>query len=148
MRTAVMTTQYLLTWIPAFQTLTNEELDALSDRLTRQSYNAGEIVIRQGEPATECFVVVTGTAVVAYQDRAGASLRTVAMLKTGDLFGEIALIQGTVRSASVTAAEPLECLVLPGEVLQHLLESNHAFALGLLRMAVSRLSEIQRPANS
>lgn len=139
----MITTQELASWIPAFRVLNGEELDDLAGSLTRWSFGAGEAIIRQGDMAMECFVLVSGAARVTHQDRVDDSLRIVAMLKPGDLFGEIALIEGTVRSANVTAADPVECLIVPASTLQRLLEANHAFALGLLRMAVSRLSEMQ-----
>ena len=67
-----------------------------------RAYRVGEAIVRQGEIAEEFFVLVTGEALVTRRDASGDQI--VARLEPGDYFGEIGLLHGTPRNATVSAA--------------------------------------------
>ena len=64
-------------------------------------------------------------------------------LRAGDYFGEISLIDGRKRSASVTATSDLHTLAVPYVPFQQLLETEPGFAAGLLKLICSRLREAE-----
>ena len=138
-----MSTLEFLTAVPPFKELLPAELHRLFAAAARCEFAPGDAIAVQDEPATECFVIASGSAAVT-RGRTGTS--HVAVLKPGDLFGEIALIDGSRRSATVTALEPTECFVLPAGALQDCLAANRAFSFALLQMAVLRLAELERAA--
>jgi len=73
-----------------FAVLPDEVRDALRDQMEPRTYERGEILFRQGDPATELFVVVEGRIAIATQAGDGREA-VVAVLEDGGLFGELAL---------------------------------------------------------
>ena len=68
-----------------------------------RTYRAGEAIVRQGDSADEFFILVAGQAVVTRRDASGRD-QDVVRLEPGDYFGEIGLLHGTPRNATVAAA--------------------------------------------
>lgn len=134
-----MNQREFLASVPAFKELSPTELGWLTAHVVTRRFESGQAIVNQNEPAAECFVLVSGSASVASGAKSG-----VAALGPGDLFGEIAIVNGATRSATVTASEPSECLVLAAPAIQDLLERNSAFCLGLLRLAVMRLARLEQ----
>ena len=83
--------------------LTAEGGARLLSEFRARTYRAGEAIVRQGEPAGEFFILVAGEAVVTRRDASGRD-QDVARLDPGDYFGEIGLVHGTPRNATVAAA--------------------------------------------
>lgn len=133
-----MNEREFLATVPAFKELSPNELSWLSAYVVTRRFEPGQPIVKQNDPAAECFILVSGAASVASGPKSG-----LAALAPGDLFGEIAIVNGSSRSATVTATEPVECLVLPAQTIQDLLERNSAFCLGLLRLAVQRLARLE-----
>ena len=98
---------------------------------------AGKAVAVEGEGALALHVLLNGTATVTV---GGHETRTLAV---GDYFGEISLIDGRPRSATVTAAEPLTTLAVPYQVFQSLLDDDPTCARGLLTVLCARLREAE-----
>ena len=82
-------------------------------------------------------MILDGTAEVSVHGRPTRELRT------GDYFGEISLIDGRKRSASVTATSDLHTLAVPHLAFQQLLETEPGFAVGLLKLVCARLREAE-----
>lgn len=93
--------------LPFFRDLEGRELDATAARLQARRYEDGDVVIQAGESGGGYYLIREGTADVALPD--GRHVRT---LGPGDGFGELALIFGTPRTATVTAKGPLVVGVL------------------------------------
>jgi len=141
-----MTAHDLLATATAFKALSPQELEELATHVTARHFERGDAVVRQDEPAAECFVITSGSVAVTRRSQAEPPAGPLATLKAGDLFGEIAIIDGSTRSATVIALEPTECLVLPAGPLRDLLGRNRAFSMGLLQLSVIRLAEMERLA--
>jgi CRP-like cAMP-binding protein len=93
--------------VPLFSGLTQRQLKRLARSFREREVKSGTQVVREGEMSgIGFFVIVDGTATVSV----GGS--EVARLGPGDHFGEFALITERARSATVTADEPLHCLVM------------------------------------
>jgi CRP/FNR family transcriptional regulator, cyclic AMP receptor protein len=92
--------------VPLFKGLSDRELRSLAQRAEQVSLDAGTTVVTEGEPGNEFFVLLTGAAKVTKRGR------TARLLGPGGSFGELALITGTARAATVTTTEPSDLMVL------------------------------------
>ncbi len=96
----------LLREVPLFTACTDDELARIGALAQPRHADAGEELCRQGDPGSEFFVLVDGTADVTVDGD------KVAVFTAGSFFGEMALIDGGERTATVTATAPSELLVL------------------------------------
>ena len=101
----------------------------------------GHEVITEGAGAVGFHLITGGTARVT----TGGSVRRT--LGVGDYFGEISVIDGRPRSASVEAVENLTTLAIAPAIVNGLIEDNPAFARRLLILLCSRLREAERRSN-
>ncbi len=91
------TDESLLRRSSLFQFLPDEPFDKLRQLLQEESYEFGDLLVRQGEPADSFYVLVSGRARVVKADQAGNEI-VLATLKPGDSFGESALTEGGTRN--------------------------------------------------
>ena len=124
----------VLRGIPLFEDLTHRELGALQRLLHRREYVAGESIFIQGEPGLGMYVLVKG--VVSIQSE--PSGRELVELADGDFFGEIALLNEVIRTA--TARAKTDCLLLSlfQPDLMGLLDRNPRLGVKIL-LALARL---------
>src|SRR5438045_9035957 len=91
----------LLSYIGLFESLTDDDLDALSRRLEEFDYADGTIVFNQGDEGSSLFIVEEGGVEISYGE--GKSKVILATLFAGQYFGELSLFDGSPRSATATA---------------------------------------------
>ncbi len=115
----------------------------LAERSHVRLYAPGETIIRQGEPGSELFVVLEGevTILVSAGERTSAE---VARLAKGEFFGEMSLMTGQARTATVRAAEPTEVLVVPHEPFKDLLGGRPELIERLSLMLAQRKLELEQ----
>lgn len=123
--------------VPVFAGLSSRHLGKLVDSSRVTTHQAGHEIAKEGEGALALHVILDGTAEVDVHGRAKRRLGP------GDYFGEISLIDGKKRSASVTAATDLHTLAVPHLAFHKLLESEPGFAAGLLTLLCARLREAE-----
>jgi CRP-like cAMP-binding protein len=92
----------LLASVPIFSQLTARELRKLAAIVHKREYTSNEFVFSQGDPGLGMYVVQDGQVEIMFTDQAGVQ-KTLAVLKTGDFFGELSLLDGSPRSASAIA---------------------------------------------
>jgi len=103
----------VLRQVPAFSELPEAVLRHLAAGLSESRHAAGQVVVREGERGDRAFVIVEGRAEVTAAASPGAGAITLATLFTGELFGELALLQAEGRrQATVTALTSLTLLVI------------------------------------
>ena len=103
--------------VPVFVPLETAELEELSADCERYDFGRGERIVHQGDPGDAMYVVLEGTAIVTIKTENEAE-REVARLSRGEFFGEMALLTGEPRTASVTAADDLAVLVIHKDALR------------------------------
>jgi CRP-like cAMP-binding protein/ABC-type transporter Mla MlaB component len=130
-----------------FSGLDASELDIVKALLSRRVYARNETVFREGDPGQQLFVIAKGEASVRI--RPLGALRDIRLVtfSPGTVFGEVALLDTEVRSASVQADEELICYVLEHEVFHRLTQSHPGIAVTLLRNLGRELSNRLRRAN-
>jgi CRP-like cAMP-binding protein len=121
---------------PLFAGLDREHLEDVL-RVGRQvSFEAGQAIVGRGDPGDGMYIILSGVAEV---DVGGRFHR----LTRGDFFGEMAVLAGKRREATVKAAEPVQALQLPADGLQAFLLEQPQVAVGMLKSLVERLREVQ-----
>ena len=121
---------------PLFAGLDREHLEDVLSVGQRVSYQPGQAIVERGDPGDAMYVVVSGAAEV---DVGGRYHR----LQRGDFFGEMAVLAGKRREATVKAVEPVEALRIPADEFQAFLATNPQIATGMLKSLVERLREVQ-----
>jgi CRP/FNR family transcriptional regulator, cyclic AMP receptor protein len=121
-----------------FASLSREEIAALARVTTRRQVAAKKLIVEQGAPGTELFIIVEGTAQVVSLGTEGKDV-TLGAMGAGEVFGEIALLDGGVRSATVRAKTKCSLLVLGQDAFFVTLMNHPAAAVKLLRILASRL---------
>lgn len=124
--------------VPMFSACSDDELRAVARRSTDVTFPAGEVLLREGEPGYEAFVIVDGEVQVT---RGGVE---IAVLGPGEFFGELALLDRSPRSATVTTLTPTEAVVLTIQEFDALLEEAPSITRKLLQGLARRLAEVDR----
>ncbi|HOL65520.1 MAG TPA: Crp/Fnr family transcriptional regulator, partial [Accumulibacter sp.] len=128
----------LLEQIDLFAGLDNAQLDILYQRLRLRSYTANSIVVHEGDDGNGLFVIQSGYLKVFLTDQTGREV-TLSLLDPGDYFGELALLDGAPRSASVMAVSRSELLHLPRASFLEMLEEQPACMQVVIRNLVARI---------
>lgn len=128
-------TEAQLAEIPIFSELSKKELKAVSRLMTPLTFPEGKVLTRQGDPGREFVIILSGTAKVDIDDK------TVAHLSQGDFLGELSVVSGAPRTATVTATSELEAEVLNRREFMSLLDESPNVAKKILLGAVKRLQD-------
>jgi CRP/FNR family transcriptional regulator len=128
----------LLRHVPLFSELEEDELVRFSRVAVPRSFPAGTRVFHEGDRSDACYIVRSGGFRVTREHSDGRAI-TLANLSRGDIFGELAMLDGEVRSASVEALSDGELLALPAADVRALLARNPAITVKLVAALVRRL---------
>ena len=101
------------------------------------SFKAGDTIIAEGDDGDTAFFIVSGMVEVIIGQ--GANAKAVGVLQTGEVFGEMCLIEPGPRSATVRAATDTECLAASYEEFIAAIEENPERAVGFMKTLVRRL---------
>jgi CRP/FNR family transcriptional regulator, cyclic AMP receptor protein len=107
---------------PLFEHADRQILQSLANGLRRRRFRRNEVIFHQGDPGDSLHVVAAGAVKIVLPSAEGEEA-IIATLRPGDFFGELALLDGAPRSATATALEPSETLVLPRPVFVGLLDT-------------------------
>src|SRR6187399_2550785 len=105
-------------------------------------FRSGETIISEGTDGHTAFLIVVGSVEVTLGQ--GIQSRTVATLATGEVFGEMCLIEPGPRSATVKATSDTECVAISYEEFMAVLQQNPAQAVQFMRTLVRRLRQMNR----
>ncbi|MDP9343816.1 MAG: cyclic nucleotide-binding domain-containing protein [Actinomycetota bacterium] len=107
--------------LPTFKDVPVSVLNDLAGRVQLKSYSAGGAVFRQGDEADAFYVVRRGSVQVVEEDPKSGAQRVLSTLGPGQSFGELALVKGAPRTATVRAAEETELFVVDRPTFNRLL---------------------------
>ena len=123
-----------------FRNLPRQEVEMLSGQLHVVTFDAGEIIVRQGTPADKFFIIVDGEVTVLRDEGQGSV--EVATLRRGQFFGEIAILRDTPRTATVRAGTPVTLLTMDREVFRSLIAQSLSTTQDFDRVIKERLSAL------
>lgn len=121
-------------------------LHLLAEQAQTQVYVPGEVVVREGEPGEEFFVILDGDAEVVI--RTGDQTTAVATLKKAQFFGEMSLLTGAPRSATVLAKSQLTVAVIGKSAMSQVLSHNPGLAEQFGKILAARQSELSATRES
>ncbi len=132
-------TARLLARTEVFGDLVERELDEVAQVAVPRHWDRGEMIFREGDVGDTCYLLRTGAVVLTREHQDG---RTVALaeLRTGALFGELAMFRGETRSATAEAIEPTAAVALLAGDMQRLIRRNPDLSLKLLAALAERVS--------
>ncbi|HLF49048.1 MAG TPA: cyclic nucleotide-binding domain-containing protein [Methylomirabilota bacterium] len=112
-----------------------------------REFKAGEIIFREGDdPKGEAFLVHIGQ--VEVRKAIGGEERLLRTLGKGELLGELALFRSAPRSATAIAAEAVTLMVIPANRLDHMVRSNPALAVALIKDLSGRMLAAEERARA
>jgi CRP/FNR family transcriptional regulator, cyclic AMP receptor protein len=131
------TPEDVLAKVPLFSMLSKKDLSRLAGNAHERTFPAGAVLTEQDEAGVTFGVIVEGQAAV---DVHGQAART---LGPGDYFGEMALIDHSYRSATITAETELRCLLFTAWVFRPFAMEHPETAWALLEMMVQRVRDAE-----
>lgn len=123
--------------LPVFTPLSDDQIRTLVDGAELQRFTGGEALVRQGEVGASLFVIRSG-AVRIERTESGGPATKIASLGAGDFFGEMSLLTGEPRTASIVAEEETEVVVVDKEAFARVLTADTAILPGLSEALESR----------
>lgn len=126
---------------PLFAQLEPDALAELAARLRRRRYRRNEVVFHQGDPGDTLHVIAEGAMKIVLPSPEGEEA-IIATLRSGDFFGELALLDGGTHSATVTAVEPAMTLALPRAAFLEVLGQSAGMRDALLKSLAAELRRL------
>jgi CRP/FNR family cyclic AMP-dependent transcriptional regulator len=136
----------LLARVPIFVGLNRVQLRTLAKLVSHRTFPRGTVIIREDDTDATLYIILNGQVAVTKQGPAGQTDLELATLGEGDFFGEMALLDGAPRSATVAAVTPTECLLLNRWVFYTTLRSDPEIAVAMLPTLSKRIREAEAVA--
>jgi CRP-like cAMP-binding protein len=124
-----------------FRAMNHEELQDLASALKILRYGPGDSILHQGDEGDSMFIISKGSVRVMLQSDTGQT-ETLAVLGVGDFFGEMSLLTGAKRSASVFAAEEAECLRIDKSDFTRILERRSELVAEISMVLAARQASL------
>jgi type IV pilus assembly protein PilB len=132
--------------IDLFSALSYEECQVIESKLKSREFPPNQIVVREGGPGDSMFFIKAGMVEVRKKDANTGIEFLLTELKAGTCFGEMSLLTGKPRAATVRTMEPTTCAVLESAEFEELILHNPKVALALSRVLAERLEESNEQA--
>jgi CRP-like cAMP-binding protein len=127
--------------IPFFAGLGPEAMERLAATMRTRRFRRGEVIFHLGDPGDALFVIVAGDVKISLPSETGEEA-ILATLGAGDVFGELALLDGAPRSASATAQSATETVVLPRDRFRELIATEAGVRDALLASIAGELRRL------
>lgn len=133
----VQETVSFLNRVPLFQSLKKRQLERLAEKFVPREYTAGQAIVTQGKGGEGFFIITSGQA-EAVRERADGEKVVVNTFGPTDFFGELALLDDGLRTASVVAIEATRCLALTRWDFRAVLKEDVDMAIVILEELAKR----------
>src|SRR5436190_9008117 len=136
----------LLSQLPLFTGLPPDACFRLEAQMSRRDYPPQSVIVREGGSGDAAFVILTGLVAVRRRDKDSGLEFTLNELTPGQMFGEMALLTGRPRGATVIALEPTTCAILEREDFERVLVERPQLSLLITRLLAERLEKANQRA--
>lgn len=130
----------LLGRVPVFSTLEQDDLGRIAQLAVPRSFEPGQIVFREGDASDTCYIVRSGRA-RAIREHADGRTITLATFGPGDIFGELAMFEDELRSATVEAVQHTSVVAVLGPDMRRLMVKHPEISIRLVVALGRRLRE-------
>ena len=130
----------LLGRVPVFSALSPEELEQVAQVGVPRRFEAGEVVFKEGDEGSTCYIVRSGRARAVREHPDGRSI-TLAHFAPGDIFGEMSMFDGERRSATVETTEGTEAIAILSADMHRLLRQHPDISVKLIAALGQRLRD-------
>lgn len=129
--------------VPLLQSLSEIELDQLAAGSVRKNFPKGRTIVSEGEPSQSLYILLSGRAKVQRSDSEGKEV-ILAVLGSGEFFGEMSLIDDAPRSASIITLESCDFMALNKDSFKSMLMQSPEVCMQIMRGLVKRLREADK----
>lgn len=137
-----MSNMELLKKIPLFRECTNQELIKIEKLMQKVTFNAGDVLFRRGDVGDALYLIREGVVEVLVPSPEAENMEVVvAVIEAGDLFGEMALVEGEPRSATIRARTEAKLLRIKKQYFDDLMKHEHEIAFKIYRRLTIILSQ-------
>jgi CRP-like cAMP-binding protein len=126
--------------VPVFSTLEQDDLGRIAQLAVPRSFEPGQIVFREGDASDTCYIVRSGRA-RAIREHADGRTITLATFGPGDIFGELAMFEDELRSATVEAVQHTSVVAVLGPDMRRLMVEHSQISMRLVVALGRRLRE-------
>jgi CRP/FNR family cyclic AMP-dependent transcriptional regulator len=134
--------------VPLFQDLVSNDCNAICDAMIQRSFDARQTILHDEDTEGQTFFVIAEGRVQVVVVTAEGKKTILATLQKGDFFGEMSLLDGEPRSASVVAAEDCVLLMLYRSAFMNILKTYPQISIRLLNTLCKRLRKSNRQINT
>jgi CRP-like cAMP-binding protein len=124
-----------------FAQLTRVDLEALLELSTQRQIKAKKLICEKGDPGNELFIIIAGKLKARTTSDDGREV-ILGFIEEGEIFGEMAIIDGLARSADVVAVQDSEFLVIERKDFLPFLEAHPSASLGIMKALTLRLRKV------
>jgi CRP-like cAMP-binding protein len=121
--------------VPLFAHCNAKQMEFIATQVEDMDFSAGRVLCSEGQSGGDFFMLLTGAADVTRKGK------PIGKMLPGDFFGEIAVVDGGPRTATVTTTEPSRCLVLGPRQFQNVVHQNVDIAHSVMKALTVRLRE-------
>ncbi len=132
--------------VPFFRSLGKDGISFVVERLKFKPFEADEVICKIGDPGDKMYIVISGKVKVVVKAEDAAEETVIAELSSGDYFGEMALLTGDPRSATVITTEPSEMFILNKEDFDLIVERFPSITISMGKIMSQRLRETLQKA--
>jgi CRP-like cAMP-binding protein len=130
----------LLARVPVFSTLQADDLRRIEQLAVPRSFHTGQVVFREGDESDTCYIVHAGRTRAVHEHGDGRTI-TLATFGPGDIFGELALFEDELRSATVEALQDTTVVAVLGPDMRRLMAEHPQISMRLVIALGRRLRE-------
>ena len=138
----------ILQSVPIFTMLGKESINFIVERLKFKTFDSKNTICKVGDPGDEMFIIISGKVEIVIYPEGNKDGQVVASLGPGDYFGEMALLTGEPRSASVITDGQVEAFALQQKDFDVILERYPSISLSMGKIVSKRLRETLKKASS
>ncbi len=143
MSAADQVTQFL-SHVSLFDNVKPEYLPSIAQRAEQRAYKRGQIIFNEGDPGDTLYIIKTGSVGVFLVDSKVGLRFELARLRSGQVFGEMAMLTEQPRNATCQAIEATECILISRKTFMAIVERIPQVALAVAEVLASRVNQLNR----